>query len=121
MKKLLIAILGLFVSANLVFAAADVPTPKILLSKIGMTKLEKGEAFAYPLNEGAILECYAKRADGSIDDFKEYNDYFVMKNGKLYSNTMHKYYKPNKTHLMKKVDQARILGDNKTLKLYDPL
>ena len=40
MKKLLIAILGLFVSANLVFAAADVPTPKILLSKIGMTKLE---------------------------------------------------------------------------------
>ena len=121
MKKFLIAVLGLLISANTVFAAKDYLCPKILLTKIGITKLDKGEAFKYPLEEGAILECYAKKVDGSIDDFTEYNDYFVMKDGNLYSNTMHKYYKPEKTHIMKKVDQAKLLGDNKTLKMYDPL
>lgn len=121
MKKVLIAILGLILTSNVVLATADLPTPKVLLTKIGMTKLTKGEAFKYPLQDGAILECYAKRVDGSIDDFTEYNDYFVMKNGNLYSNTMHKYYKPEKTHIMKKVDKASILNDGKTLKLYDPL
>ena len=121
MKKVLIAIFGLILTSNVVFAAKDISTPKVLLTKIGMTKLTKGEAFKYPLQDGAILECYAKRVDGSIDDFEEYNDYFVMKNGNLYSNTMHKYYKPEKTHIMKKVDKASILNDGKTLKLYDPL
>ena len=121
MRKLLIIILGLLISTNLVFAATDLTTPKVLLTKIGMTKLTKGEAFKYPLKEGAILECYAKRVDGSIDDFEEYNDYFVMRNGHLYSNTMHKYYKPNKINKLKKVDKASMLNDGKTLKLYDPL
>ena len=119
MKKVLIAIFGLILTSNVVFAAKDISTPKVLLTKIGMTKLTKGEAFKYPLQDGAILECYAKRVDGSIDDFEEYNDYFVMKNGNLYSNTMHKYYKPEKTHIMKKVDKASILNDGKTLKLYE--
>ena len=121
MKKILIAILGVLASANLVFAATDLSTPKILLTKIGMTKLEKGEAFKYPLKDDQILECYAKKVDGSIDDFTEYNDYFVMRDGALYSNTMHKLYKPNKTHKLKKVDRASMLNDGKTLKLYDPL
>ena len=120
MKKFLITILGILLSANLVFAV-DLSTPKILLTKIGITKLDKGEAFAYPIKNGDIIECYAKRVDGSIDDFEEYNDYFVMRDGNLYSNTMHKYYKPNKTHIMKKVDRASMLNDDKTLKLYDPL
>ena len=121
MKKLLALTIGLLVSANLVFAATDYLCPKILTTKIGITKLDKGEAFSYPLPEDAILECYAKKIDGSIDDFTEYNDYFVMKNGHLYSNTMHKAYKPNKSHIMKKVDKASMLNDGKTLKLYDPL
>ena len=121
MKKLLLTIFALLLSANFVFAATDLTTPKVLLTKIGVTKLEKGEAFSYPLKENQILECYAKRVDGSIDDFKEYNDYFVMRDGNLYSNTMHKFYKPNKTHKLKKVDQANVLNDGKTLKLYDPL
>ena len=120
MKKTFVFVVGLLMSVNMVFAT-DLSTPKILLTKIGVTKLEKGEAFTYPLKEGQILECYAKKVDGSIDDFTEYNDYFVMRDGKLYSNTMHKYYKPEKTHLMKKVDQARLLSDSTTLKLYDPL
>lgn len=121
MKKLLALSIGLLISANLVFAATDYLCPKILTTKIGITKLDKGEAFSYPLPEDAILECYAKKIDGSIDDFTEYNDYFVMKNGHLYSNTMHKYYKPNKSHIMKKVDKASMLNDGKTLKMYDPL
>ena len=121
MKKVLIAILGLILTSNVVFAAKDISTPKVLLTKIGMTKLTKGEAFKYPLQDGAILECYAKRVDGSIDDFEEYNDYFVMKNGNLYSNTMHKYYKPEKTHIMKKADRVKLVNKKQTLKMYDPL
>ncbi len=121
MKKFLIIILGMLISANLVLAKTDLTCPKILLTKIGITKMDKGEAFTYPLEEGQILECYAKRVDGSVDNFKEYNDYFVMRDGNLYSNTMHKYYKPSKSHILKKVDRVSMLNDNKTLKMYDPL
>ena len=121
MKKLIALTIGLLISANLVFAATDYLCPKILLTKIGITKLDKGEAFNYPLKEGEIIECYAKRIDGSIDDFEEYNDYFVMKNGNLYSNTMHKYYKPEKSHIMKKVDRVKLVNKKQTLKMYDPL
>ena len=121
MRKIFIAIFSLLIVANTAFAKTDLTTPKVLLTKIGMTKLANGEAFKYPLKDGEILECYAKRVDGSIDDFTEYNDYFVMRNGRLYSNTMHKYYKPNKIQKLKKVDRASMLNDGKTLKLYDPL
>ena len=120
MKKVLIAIFSILVMANMVFAV-DLATPKILLTKMGITKLDKGEAFSYPIKNGDIIECYAKRVDGSIDDFEEYNDYFVMRDGDLYSNTMHKYYKPEKTHLMKKVDKVKLTNHNQTLKMYDPL
>jgi len=34
---------------------------------------------------------------------------------------MHKFYKPEQTHKLKKVDSAKVLRDGKTLKLYDPL
>lgn len=120
MKNFFIATLVLLIASNGVFAA-DLATPKILLTKIGITKLNKGEAFTYPLKNGTILECYAKKVDGSIEYFTEYNDYFVMLDGHLYSNTMHKCYKPDKTHLLKKVDRASMLSDGKTLKMYDPL
>ncbi len=86
-----------------------------------LTILEKGEPFSYPLKEGDIIECYAKRVDGSIDAFIEYNDYFVMKNGRLYSNTMHKLYKPEKKDEFKIVDRVSIKKDGKTLSMYDPL
>ncbi len=121
MRKILVLILGMLISTNLVFAAKDLTCPKILLTKIGITKFDKGEAFTYPLKEGQILECYAQKVDGSIDHFKEYNDYFIMRDGNLYSNTMHKFFKPEKTHLLKKVDRVTILNDNKILKMYDPL
>lgn len=121
MKKFFAVLTCTLIFANIVYAKTDLNCPKILLTKIGMTKLSKGEAFTYPLKEGDILECYAKRIDGSIDYFKEYNDYFVMRNGHLYSNTMHKFYKPEKTGILKKVDRAKLQGDKKTLKMYDPL
>lgn len=121
MKKLILLILGMVISSNMIFASVDLLCPKILLTKIGINKFDKGEAFAYPLKEGQILECYAKRINGSIDYFTEFNDYFVMRDGNLYSNTMHKYYKPNKTHMLKKVDRVKMSSDNETLKLYDPL
>ena len=79
-------------------AKTDLNCPKQLLTKKGLTVLKKGESFTYPLPEGTIIECYAKRLDGSIDEFEEYNDYFVVRDGKLYSNTMHKLYKPEKAH-----------------------
>lgn len=121
MKKVLLTALAMLLMSNIAMAKTDLTTPKILLTKMGITKLDKGEAFKYPLPEGAILQCYAKRIDGSIDQFEAYNDYFVMRNGKLYSNTMHKAYKPNKVHKLKKVDKASMLNDGITLKLYDPL
>lgn len=123
MKKLcsLVILSAFLFAATPAFAKTDLNCPKILLTKMRITKLTKGESFTYPLKEGDILECYAKRIDGSIDYFKEYNDYFVMRNGGLYSNTMHKFYKPEKTNILKKVDRVSMLGDKKTLKMYDPL
>ena len=121
MKNFLLTILLMLLVSNITMAKTNLNCPKQLLTKKGITILSKGEAFIYPLKDGTIIECYAKRIDGSIDDFKEYNDYFVVRNGKLYSNTMHKIYKPNKTHILKKVDRVSMLKDGKTLKLYDPL
>ena len=121
MRKLFISIFSILLLANIVYAKTDLTCPKILLTKIGVTKFDKGNAFKYPLEENSILECYAKRVDGSIDDFKEYNDYFVMRDGHLYSNTMHKYYKPRKTHILKKVDRVKLVDNKKVLQMYDPL
>ena len=121
MKKILLSLFSFLLMTNLVFAKNVInPSDKILMKK-DLTVLKNGTPFSYPLKEGDILECYAKRLDGSIDDFAEYNDYFIMKNGHLYSNTMHKIYKPHKSNILKKVDRASMLNDNKTLKLYDPL
>lgn len=121
MKKVLLTALAMLLMSNIAMAKTDLNAPKFLLNKMAPVVLTQGEAFTYPLQEGQILECYAKRIDGSIDQFEAYNDYFVMRNGKLYSNTMHKVYKPNKIHKLKKVDKASMLNDGVTLKLYDPL
>lgn len=121
MKKILFTILAMVLISNIAMAKTDLNCPKQLLTKKGTTILSKGEAFKYPLPEGAIIECYAKRIDGSIDEFEEYNDYFIMRDGKLYSNTMHKLYKPEKINKLKKVDGVSLLKDGKTLQLYDPL
>ena len=91
-RYLLMACLGLlFISGN-AMARTDLTCPMDILAKKDVTVLTKGQSFSYPLPEGSIIECYAKRIDGSVDDFEEYNDYFVMRNGRLYSNTMHKIY-----------------------------
>ena len=119
MKKIIITAF-IFLIANSVWAKTDLTTPE-LMSNRDLLVITKGESFNYPIPEESIIACYAKRIDGSIDAFEEYNDYFLMRNGHLYSNTMNKIYKPLKAHKLKKVDQARILGDKKTLKLYDPL
>ena len=44
-----------------------------------------------------------------------------MRDGHLYSNTMHKYYKPRKTHILKKVDRVKLVDNKKVLQMYDPL
>lgn len=122
MKRIILtAFLSLLCVSSAVFAGSDASRKDIILNKKGLTVLTQGEAFSYPLPEGAIIECYAKKVDGSVDDFSEYNDYFIMENGHIYSNTMHKVYKPNKADKFKKVDRARLLSDHKTLSLYDPL
>lgn len=121
MKKVLMILLALCFVTNIAEAKTNLNCPKQLLTKKGITVLKEGKPFKYPLPEETIIECYGKRLDGSIDDFREYNDYFIVRDGNLYSNTMHKLYKPGKAHKLKKVDQARLLNDGKTLKLYDPL
>ena len=121
MKRGLVLAISLLLASNVVSAKTDLNCPNELLSKKGLTVLEKGEGFTYPLPEGSIIECYAKRLDGSIDEFEEYNDYFLVRDGKLYSNTMHKLYKPEKVHKLKKVDNVYLQRDGKTLQLYDPL
>lgn len=83
--------------------------------------LTEGEPFEYPIANNAKIECYAKMIDGSIDGFVEYNDYFYMKNGILYSDTMNKIYKPENKNLLKKVDRVKLKTDKKTLQMYDPL
>lgn len=120
MKKILILTLAIFMLTGMVMAKTNLTCPKEMTPD-KVVVLKQGEPFSYPIPEGAVIECYAKKIDGSIDDFEEYNDYFLMKNGKLYSNTMNKIYKSEKTKQLKKVDQARLLGDKKTLKMYDPL
>lgn len=120
MKKNLLFIcilLGGILFAQTVFAKGD---DKAAL-KTNLNVLTQGEAIAYPIPDGTTIECYAKRLDGSIDAFDEYNDYFYMKNGKLYSDTMNKFYKPEKKNLMKKVDRVKLTDNGKTIQMYDPL
>lgn len=119
MKKFLLSVLGVCLLMNTV-SAKTYTCPDEMLKNKEVKVLTKGEPIPFPLPDGAIIECYAKRIDGSVDDFEEYNDYFVSYGGKLYSNTMHKIYKPEKAEQLKKVDQAKIVG-KKTLQLYDPL
>lgn len=83
--------------------------------------IKKGEPFSYPIPEGSVIECYAKKIDGSIDAFEEYNDYFVMQGGELYSDTLHRLYKPEKNNELKKVDRVSVTDDGTKLKMYDPL
>ena len=83
--------------------------------------IKKGEPFSYPIPEGAVIECYAKKIDGSIDAFEEYNDYFVMQGGELYSDTLHRLYKPEKNNELKKVDRVSVTDGGRKLKMYDPL
>ena len=83
--------------------------------------IKKGEPFSYPIPEGAVIECYAKKVDGSIDAFEEYNDYFVMQGGELYSDTLHRLYKPEKNNELKKVDRVSVTDGGTKLKMYDPL
>ena len=116
MKKTLLIILAIFMMTNIAIAKTDFTCPKEMMPD-KVVVLTKGEPFSYPIKEGAIIECYAKRFDGSIDDFKEYNDYFIMRN----SNTMNKIYKSEKPKQLKKVDRVSISRDTNILKMYDPL
>ncbi len=102
------------------FTFAAMLTAMLAVSAASLEVIDKGEGFEYPLQEGATIACYAKRIDGSVDAFKEYNDYFVFKNNKLYSNTMHKIYKPGKAEQLKKVDRVKMNKEG-LLSLYDPL
>lgn len=83
--------------------------------------LTEGEPFEYPIPNNTKIECYAKMIDGSIDGFAEYNDYFYMKDGVLYSDKMNELFKPGKNNPWKKVDRVKLKSDKKTLQMYDPL
>ena len=89
--------------------------------KQNVNVLKKGEAIEYPIPDGTTIECYGELLDGSIEAFNKFNDHFYMKNGILYSDTMNKLYKPEKKNYMKKVDRVKLMSDNKTIQMYDPL
>lgn len=110
-------------SASIVFAdnSTTQKSERSMILAKNLKILDHGEAFSYPLPDNAVLECYAKRNDGSIEAFEEYNDYFISKKGKLYSTTMHQVFKPEKSDVYKKADQAHLMRDKKTLLIYDPL
>ena len=121
MKKsfvFLVALLFCFIAiAQTANAKKEDPTA---LSK-NLKVLTQGEAIAYPIPNGSTIECYAKLIDGSIDAFKEYNDYFYMKDGVIYSDTMRKLYQPDNKELVKKVKKVKLVDNGKALRLYDPL
>lgn len=119
-KTLWILICGLLLS-NVALAKTSLNAPTEMLETKDVKVFTQGEKFNYPLKEGEILECYAKQVGGSVDAFASYNDYFVMRNGHLYSNTMHKIYKPNKVDKLKKVDRVKLSKNGKMLQIYDPL
>ncbi len=121
MNRFLLIVFCVFCIASQVVASNEVhrSAREMALAR-NLVVLNKGEAFSYPLSEGAVIQCYAKRIDGSVDAFHEFNDYFVMKDGTLYSNTMHKLYKPKKADKLKKVDRVNLV-DGGILKMYDPL
>lgn len=116
-KGLAILLLLLCFAAQITFAKGDDETA---LSR-NLIVLTKGSKINYPIQNGTTIICYARRLDGSVDAFNEYNDYFYMKDGVLYSDTMNKVYKPEKTDFMKKVDNVSLTRKGETLQLYDPL
>lgn len=120
MKRLLLTALSLLFVANMAQAKTDLNAPEKMLPK-KIEVISKGEAFNYPLPEGAIIACHAKMIDGSIDALAEFNDYYVVRDGILYSNFMHRFFKKNRAWKLNEVDQQRILSDGETLRMYDPL
>lgn len=117
--RILFIICFMFAVSNIAMANSDSRSAKEMILAKNLNIFTKGEPFHYPIPEGAVIECYAKRVDGSIDGFLEYNEYFVMKNGSLYSNTMNKLYKQNDN--LKKIDRVKVSKNGETLLLYDPL
>lgn len=117
MKKILVLVI---VCLLCIGSAMANNTDDILFSN-KVSVMTKGEPIKWPLKDGSIIGCYAKMIDGSIDEFREYNDYFIVKDGDLYSPTMQKIYKAEKDKKLKKVDRVTLAKDGKTLRLYDPL
>jgi hypothetical protein len=119
-KKFLVfagSILCLALLAQTVIAKCD----DTMALKRNLKVFTKGEAITYPIPEGTTIECYAKKLDGSIDAFSEYNDYFYMKDGKLYSDTMRKLYQPERKNKLKKVGKVKLTDNGNTIQIYDPL
>lgn len=119
-KKFLVlagSILCLALLAQTTFAKGD----DTMALKKNLKVLTNGEAITYPIPDGTTIECYGKKLDGSIDAFSEYNDYFYMKDGKLYSDTMRKLYQPERKNHLKKVRSVKLTDNGKTIQIYDPL
>ena len=104
------------VMAQSVYALGD----DTMALKRDLKVLTQGEPIPYPIPNGTTIECYAKKLDGSIEAFSEYNDYFYMKDGSLYSDTMKKLYKPDAKDPVKKVKKVKLVDGN-TIQIYDPL
>lgn len=121
MKKSLLTAFSVIICAILAIQATYAIGDNTNALKSNLKVLTKGEAIQYPIADGTTIECYAKMIDGSIEAFSEYNEYFIIKNGALYSDTMNKLYKPEKKNPMKKIGNVKYDTNKKTIQIYDPL
>ncbi|MEE3349484.1 MAG: hypothetical protein VZR09_05535 [Candidatus Gastranaerophilaceae bacterium] len=121
MKKKFLVLAGsmlcLTVLAQAVMAFGD----DTMALKRDLKVLTKGEAIEYPIPNGTTIECYGKKLDGSIDAFSEYNEYFYMIDGKLYSDTLRKLYQPERKNPMKRIRSVKLTDNGSTIQIYDPL
>ena len=120
MKKGFLVLAGLMVGMALLTQTVYALGDDTMALKRNLKVFTKGEPIPYPIPNGTTIECYATKLDGSIDAFSEYNDYFYMKDGALYSDSMKKIYKPNAKNFMKKLKHVKLVDGN-TIQMYDPL
>ena len=121
MKKKALVLAGLLVCFTILSQAVIAKGDNTTALKENLKVLTKGEAIEYPIPDGTVIECYGKMVDGSIDAFSEYNEYFYMKDGTLYSDTLRKLYQPERKDYMKKLRNVKLTNNGTTIQIYDPI
>lgn len=121
MKKKNLILFGIIVCFVIFAQTVNAKGDDTMALKRNLNVLTQGEPIPYPIPDGTTIECYAKKLDGSIDAFSEYNEYFYKKDGALYSDTMRKLYQPERKNYMKKIRTISLRDNGTVIQIYDPL